>query len=129
MRKRLILFAAICCSALACAGAAASTAGATGPGNGATVIRDSGPCLTGDSTNSWFFDCRFQIVIQPGGTLTEYLTGPVIIEGSSPLPSHAVTDISGPCLVLNGVVFTSIVSGVVTPSGQVKLTCKGQVPS
>ena len=123
MRKRLTLFAAICCSAAACVGAAASTAGATGPGNGATVIRASGPCLTGDNTSSWFFACKVQIVIQPGGAINQYITGSVISAGSSPLPSSAVTDITGPCLVLDGVVVTSIVAGVVTPSGQVKLTC------
>jgi hypothetical protein len=129
MRKRLLLFAAICCSAAACVGAVASTAGATGPGNGAAVIRDDGgTCFTTDNTSSWVFSCKIQIVIRPGGAINQYITGSVITEDSDPLPSRAVTDITTadnglPCLVLNNVAVTSVVAGVVTPSGQVKLTC------
>jgi hypothetical protein len=129
MRKRLMLFAAIVCSAAACVGAVASTAGAI-PGNGATVIRDhDGICSTTDNTSSWVFSCKLQIVIQPGGGITQYLRGSVITADSSPLPSSAVTDITTadtgvPCLVLDGQVITTVVAGVVTPSGQVQLTCR-----
>jgi hypothetical protein len=128
MCKRLVLFAAICCSAVAGVGAVASTAVATGPGGGAAVIRDDGgTCLTSDTTSSWLFSCRIQIVIEPGGAITQYVTGSVI--AGSPLPSRAVRDITTaenglPCLVLNNVVITSVVAGVVTPSGQVMLTCR-----
>jgi hypothetical protein len=80
------------------------------------------------------FACSFQTVALPDGTLNEYIKGPVIPALSSPLPSSAVTDITTadtgvPCLVIQGVVYTSVVAGVVTPSGQVKLTCKGAFPS
>src|SRR4051812_32153055 len=108
MCKRLVLLAAICCSAVAGVGAVASTAGATGPGSGAAVIRDDGgTCLTSDNTSSWFFSCRIQIVIEPGGAITQYVRGSVT--DGSPLPSRAVRDITTadnglPCLVLNGVV-------------------------
>jgi hypothetical protein len=115
--------------AAVCVGAVASTAGAI-PGNGATVIRgDVGTCFTADNTGSWVFTCKAQVVIQPGGTITQYLAGSVITDQSSPLPSRAVTDITTadnglPCLVLDGQVITTVVAGVVTPSGQVRLTCR-----
>jgi hypothetical protein len=93
------------------------------------VIRDGGTCLTSDGTSSWFFSCRLQIVFGPSGAITEYLTGPVITEDSSPLPSRAVTDITTadtgvPCLVLDNQVIASVVAGEVSPSGRVTLTCK-----
>src|SRR5947208_3504882 len=94
MRKRSMLFAAICCSAVAGVGAVASTAGATGPGGGAEVIRDGGTCFTSDGTSSWLFSCRVQIVFAPNGSITQYVTGSVISGASSPLPSRAVTDIT-----------------------------------
>jgi hypothetical protein len=130
MRRRLVLFAAICCSAVAGMGAVASTAGAAGPGSGAGVIRDGGgTCFTTDNTSAWFFSCRFQIVFEPNGAITQYVTGSVLTAGSSPLPSRAVTDITTAdtgvgCLVLNNVVITSVVAGEVTPGGRVMLTCK-----
>jgi hypothetical protein len=130
MRKRRVLFAAICCSAVAGVGAVASTAGATGPGSGAAVIRDDGgTCFTSDNTSSWLFSCRVQIVIEPGGAITQHITGSVSTADSSPLPSRAVRDITTadnglPCLVLNNVVITTVVAGVVTPGGQVMLTCR-----
>jgi hypothetical protein len=129
MRKRLVLFAAICCSAVAGLGAVASTAGATGPGSGAGVVRDGGTCFTTDNTSSWLFSCAFEIVFEPNGAITQYITGSVITADSSPLPSRAVTDITTadtgvPCLVLDGEVITTVVAGVVTPSGRVMLTCK-----
>jgi hypothetical protein len=128
MRKRLWLFAAVCCSAVAGVGAVTSTAGAT-PGGGAAVIHDDGgTCFTSDNTSSWLFACRIQIVFQPNGGITQYVTGSVNTADSDPLPSQAVTDITTadnglPCLVLNGEVITTVVAGVVTPSGRVMLTC------
>jgi hypothetical protein len=127
MRTRLGLFAAICCAAVA---AVASTAGATGPGSGAAVIRDDGgTCLTSDGTSSWLFSCRIHIVIEPSGAITQYVTGSVDTADSDPLPASAARDITTadtgiPCLVLNNVVITSVVSGVVTPNGRVMLTCR-----
>jgi hypothetical protein len=75
------------------------------------------------------FSCRIQIVIQPGGAITQYVTGSVNTADSDPLPARAATDITTAdtgmaCLVLNNVVITTVVSGVVTPSGQVMLTCR-----
>ena len=94
------------------------------------MIRDGGGiCLISDNTDSWFFSCNLQIVFAPNGVINQYLTGSVIpwpgAPNSSPLPSKAVTEVSGgPCLVFDGQVITTVVAGVVTPSGQVKLTCK-----
>jgi|SRR5579862_7806721 len=130
MHKRLMQVTAICCSAAVLIGVVASTASATGPGTGATVVRDNGgTCFTTDNTSSWVFSCKFQVVIQPDGAINQYITGSVITAVSDPLPSRAVTDITTadnglPCLVLNNVVITSVVAGIVTPSGQVHLTCK-----
>jgi hypothetical protein len=57
--------------------------------------------------------------------ITQHITGTVIPEESSPLPSHAVTNVTGgPCLKFGDEVLTTVVAGVVTPSGRVKLTCK-----
>jgi hypothetical protein len=97
-------------------------------GNGATVIRANSMCYEFDNTGAWVFSCRQQVVIQPDGTITQYVTGSVITSDSSPLPSHAVTDITTAdngalCLNYDGFV-TSVVAGEVTPSGQVHLTCK-----
>jgi hypothetical protein len=89
------------------------------------VVRDDGTCQAADNTGHWLFSCNFQIVFGPSGLITQYITGPVIPEESSPLPSKAVRDITGgPCLVLGGQVLTTVVAGVVTPSGRVQLTCK-----
>jgi hypothetical protein len=64
-------------------------------------------------------------VIQPDGTINHHITGSVIPEESSPLPSQPVTDFTGlPCFVLDGVVLTRVTAGIVTPGGQVKLTCR-----
>lgn len=103
-------------------------------GNGAGVVRDGGgTCRTEDNTGDvWFFSCNVQIVFQPNGAITQYLTGSVIPEDtstvppgvSSPLPSTAADVSGGPCFVINGDVLTTVVAGVVTPSGQVQLTCK-----
>jgi hypothetical protein len=123
MRRRLVLLVV----GLSVAGALAVgiTTQARAGGNGAAVIRDDGQCLTADNTGSWLFSCNLQIVFGPSGSITQYLTGSVIPEESSPLPSKAVTDFTGaPCLVLFGQVLTTVVAGVVTPSGQVQLTCK-----
>lgn len=101
---------------------------ASASGSGAAVVRpDAGQCLTTASTGaSWLFSCQIQIVFGPSGTITQNISGSVIDGPSSPLPSRAVTDVTGgPCLVLGGQVLTTVVAGVVTPSGQVQLTCKG----
>jgi hypothetical protein len=106
-----------------------ATAGAApASGNGAAVIRDGGgQCLTTSSSGgAWFFSCSLTLVFGPNGSVTQHLSGPVIPESSSPLPSRAVTDVAGgPCLVLDGQVITTVVAGVVTPGGQAQLTCKG----
>jgi len=94
-------------------------------GNGATVIRDDGQCFVSGNTGSWLFSCKIQFVIQPDGTINHHITGSVIPEESSPLPSQPVTDFTGlPCFVLDGVVLSRVTAGIVTPSGQVKLTCR-----
>ena len=134
MRRRLMLVATICCSAAACMGAVAATAGATGPGGGAGIAREGGSiCLTSDGTSSWWFSCQFKIVFQPNGGITEYEEGSVMPLGpsgflpsaSSPLPSRATALETGvPCLTFDGVVYTVVVAGEVTPSGQVTEICK-----
>jgi len=123
MRRRLTLLA-VGLSVAGLLAAAVSTQAKAG-GNGAGVVREGGQtCLASNNTDSWFFSCNFQIVFQPNGAITQYLTGSVIPEGSSPLPSKA-TDVSGgTCLTIGGEVLTTVVAGVVTPSGQVSLICK-----
>jgi hypothetical protein len=123
MRRRLILLAV----GLSVAGvlAVGSSTQARAGGNGAEVVRDDGDCFVADNTGSWLFSCKIQFVIQPGGTINQHITGSVIPEESSPLPSQPVTDFTGlPCFVLKGVVLTRVTAGTVTPSGQVKLTCR-----
>jgi hypothetical protein len=123
MRYRFILLAV----GLSVAGVLAmgSSTQARAGGNGATVIRDDGQCFVSDDTGSWLFSCNIQFVIQPDGTINHHITGSVIPEESSPLPSQPVTDFTGlPCFVLDGVVLTRVTAGIVTPSGQVKLTCR-----
>jgi hypothetical protein len=123
MLRKLILLAA----GLSMVGALAVglSAQARASGNGAGVVRDGGDCLAADNTGSWVFSCNFQIVFGPSGSITQYITGSVIPEESSPLPSKAITDVTGgPCLVLGGQVLTTVVAGVVTPSGHVQLICK-----
>jgi hypothetical protein len=123
MRHRLILLAV----GLSVAGllAVGSSTQARAGGNGATVVRDDGQCFVSDNTGHWLFSCNIQFVIQPDGTINHHITGSVIPEESSPLPSQPVTDFTGqPCFVLDGVVLTRITAGIVTPSGQVKLTCR-----
>jgi hypothetical protein len=123
MRHRLILLAV----GLLVAGvlAAGSNTQARAGGNGAEVVRDDGDCFVADNTGAWLFSCKIQFVIQPDGTINHHITGSVIPEESSPLPSQPVTDFTGlPCFVLNGVVLTRVTTGIVTPSGQVKLTCR-----
>jgi hypothetical protein len=124
MMRRLILLAA----GLSVVGALTGglSAQASPGGNGAEVIREGGDCLASDNSgSSWLFSCDFQIVFGPSGSITEYITGSVIPEESSPLPSRAITDVTGgPCLVLGGEVLTTVVAGVVTPSGHVQLICK-----
>lgn len=106
--------------------AVALSAPASAGGNGAAVIRGESDCQAADSTGSWVFSCNIQIVFTPSGSITQYITGSVIPDESSPLPSRAVTDVAGgPCLVLDNQVITTVVAGVVTPSGRVQLTCKG----
>ena len=123
MRHRLILLA----FGLSVAGVLAmgSSTQAKAGGNGATVIRDDGQCFVSGNTGSWLFSCKIQFVIQPNGTINHHITGSVIPEESSPLPSQPVTDFTGlPCFVLDGVVLSRVTAGIVTPSGQVKLTCR-----
>jgi hypothetical protein len=123
MPYRLILLAV----GLSLAGvlAVGSSTQAKAGGNGAAVVRDDGECFVADNTAHWLFSCKIQFVIQPDGTINHHITGSVIPEESSPLPSQPVTDFTGqPCFILNGVVLTRITAGIVTPSGQVKLTCR-----
>ena len=123
MRHRFILLAV----GLLVAGvlAVGSSTQARAGGNGAEVVRDDGDCFVADNTGSWVFSCKIQFVIHPNGTINHHITGSVIPEESSPLPSRPVTDFRGqPCLELNGVVLTRVTAGIVTPSGQVKLTCR-----
>ena len=130
MRRRLSLLAVGV--SVFCALAVAVSTQARAGGNGAAVIRDGGGvCLVADNHgDSWWFSCNLQVVFAPNGVINQHLTGSVIPTGpdstnSSPLPSQAVTEVTGgPCLVLGGQVITTVVAGVVTPSGQVKLTCK-----
>ena len=123
MLRRLSLLAA--CLSVVGALAVGLSAQARASGNGAGVVRDGGDCLAADNTGSWLFSCNFQIVFGPSGSITQYITGSVIPEESSPLPSKAITDVTGgPCLVLGGQVLTTVVAGVVTPSGHVQLICK-----
>ena len=64
-------------------------------------------------------------MIQPDGTINHHITGSVIPDASSPLPARPVTDFTGqPCLVFGDEVLTRVTAGLVTPSGQVKLTCR-----
>lgn len=121
MLKRFAAFA------LATAAVLTATAGtASASGNGAGVVRDGGQCLTTSSTGAtWIFTCSFTLVFAPNGIITQRISGSVIPELSSPLPSRAVTDVAGgPCLVLGGQVITTVVAGVVTPGGQAQLICK-----
>jgi hypothetical protein len=111
---------------LSAAAALVASAGTPAWASGATVVRDGGQCLTTDSAgDSWFFSCNFTLVFAPSGVVTQRITGSVIPGISSPLPSEAVTTVTGgPCLILDGQVLTTVVAGVVAPSGQVQLTCK-----
>jgi len=123
MRHRFMLLAV----GLSVAGVLAmgSITQARAGGNGATVIRDDGQCFVSDNAGHWLFSCNIQFVIQPDGTINHHITGSVIPEESSPLPSQPVTDFTGlPCFVLDGVVLTRVNAGIVTPAGQVKLTCR-----
>ena len=123
MRRRLVLLAV----GLSAAGvlAVGSSTQAKAGGNGATVVRDDGLCQLSDNTGSWLFSCKIQFVIQADGTINHHITGSVIPEESSPLPARPVMDFTGqPCFVLGDVVLTRVTAGIVTPSGQVKLTCR-----
>ena len=123
MRRRLILLAV----GLSLAGvfAVGSSTQAKAGGNGAEVVRANGDCFVAGNTGSWVFSCKIQFVIQADGTINHHITGSVIPDESSPLPAQPVTDFTGqPCFVLNGVVLTRVTAGIVTPSGQVKLTCR-----
>ena len=105
--------------------AVGSSTQARAGGNGATVVRDDGTCFVSGNTGGWLFSCKIQFVVKPDGTINHHITGSVIPEGSSPLPSRPATGFTGqPCFVLDGVVLTRITAGIVTPSGQVKLTCR-----
>ena len=123
MRRRLILLAV----GLSVAGvlAVGSSTQARAGGNGAEVVRDDGDCFVAGNTGSWLFSCKIQFVIQPDGAINHHITGSVIPDESSPLPAQPVTDFTGqPCFVLDGAVLTRVTAGIVTPSGQVKLTCR-----
>ena len=91
MRRRLILLAV----GLSVAGvlAVGSSTQARAGGNGATVVRDGGVCFVADDTGAWLFSCNIQFVIQSDGTINHHLTGSVIPEESSPLPSRPTTQI------------------------------------
>ena len=123
MRHRFILLAL----GLSVAGllAVGSSTQARAGGNGAEVVRADGDCFVADNTGSWVFSCKIQFVIQADGTINHHITGSVIPEESSPLPARPVMDFTGqPCFVLDDVVLTRVTAGIVTPSGQVKLTCR-----
>jgi hypothetical protein len=123
MRRRLILLAVGL--SLAAALAVGSGAQAKAAGNGAEVVRADGDCFVAGSTGSWVFSCKIQFVIQADGTINHHITGSVIRDASSPLPARPVTDFTGqPCLVFDDEVLTRVTAGIVTPSGQVKLTCR-----
>jgi hypothetical protein len=123
MRRRLILLAV----GLSVAGvlAVGSNTQARAGGNGAEVVRADGDCFVAGNTGSWVFSCKIQFVIQPDGAINQHITGSVIPDESSPLPAQPVTDFAGqPCFVLFGVVLTRVTAGIVTPGGQVKLSCR-----
>ena len=123
MRRRLILLAV----GLSLAGvlAVGSSTQAKAGGNGAEVVRANGDCFVAGNTGSWVFSCKIQFVIQADGTINHHITGSVIPDASSPLPTRPVTDFTGqPCFVLGDEVLTRVTAGIVTPSGQVKLTCR-----
>ena len=123
MRRRLILLAV----GLSAAGvlAVGSSTQARAGGNGAEVVRADGDCFVVGSTGHWLFSCKIQFVIQADGTINHHITGSVIPDASSPLPTRPVTDFTGqPCLVFGDEVLTRVTAGIVTPSGQVKLTCR-----
>src|SRR3954451_4512097 len=123
MRRRLILLA-VALSVVGVLAVGSSTQARAG-GNGAEVVRDDGDCFVAGNTGSWLFSCKIQFVIQPAGAIIHHITGSVIPDESSPLPAQPVTDFTGqPCFVLNGVVLSRVTAGIVTPSGQVKLTCR-----
>jgi hypothetical protein len=124
MWRRLILLALGLSMASALVGGGTQ---ARAGGNGAEVVNEKdGTCLAKDNAgSSWFFTCTVHIVFTRGGAINHQLTGSVIADGSSPLPSQPVTDFTGqPCFVLFGEVLTRVTSGVLTPSGQVQLTCR-----
>ena len=117
---------------IATGAASASNAGA----GGATVVRNPygspADCVVPDTTGDfWVFSCRIQQVIQPNGTVTEYVKGsldPDFANVSSAAPSSARTDITTAqtgfsCDFVNGR-FTAVVAGAVTPSGNVNMTCR-----
>jgi hypothetical protein len=123
MRRRLILLAVGL--SVAAALAVGSGTQAKAGGNGAEVVRADGDCFIAGSTGSWVFSCKIQFVIQADGTINHHITGSVIRDASSPLPARPVTDFTGqPCLVFDDEVLTRVTAGIVTPSGQVKLTCR-----
>ena len=102
-------------------------------GNGAVVERDPygtpWSCFVIDTNgNLWTFECTIHRVTTPQGQINEFLQGPVT--GGSALPAKAVRDVTTAetgllCDFVDGNV-TEIVQGVVTPGGQVKLTCREQ---
>jgi len=123
MRRRLILLAVGL--SVAAALAVGSGTQAKAGGNGAEVVRADGECFVAGSTGSWVFSCKIQFVIHADGTINHHITGSVIPDASSPLPARPVTDFTGqPCLVFDDEVLTRVTAGIVTPSGQVKLTCR-----
>jgi hypothetical protein len=104
---------------------------ATANGNGAVVERDPygspATCIVVDTNgNFWLFDCTIQRVTTPNGKVVEYING-TVTEGS-PLPDKAIHDVTtaetGLFCDFEGAEF--IVQGVVTPSGQVHLTCRDE---
>jgi hypothetical protein len=128
MKKVLFLAAAF---AAAASFMVIGTAGAD-PGNGAVVQRDPygtpWTCQIIDTAgNYWQFECTIHTVTTPNGTVNEYLQGPITLGDP---PAQAVRDVTtaetGLLCDFVGPVTTVITQGVVTPGGQVKLTCRGE---
>ena len=128
-RRRVLLLIAVLSAASALAAGVATPAGAGG--NGAEVVRFNERCLVrSKSGDTWWASCTIRIVFGPAG-ITQSIVGTVISEESDPLPSTVVTDFAGqPCLQFEDeehggyVVLTRATAGVLTPTGQVQLTCK-----
>lgn len=129
--RNVVVMASLVAAIATCALVVGAGVAGADPGNGAIVNRGSGVCQIGDSSgNYWNFDCTIHSVITPQGQVNEYVSGPVddVFGLNSALPTsadHDVTTDTGGflCDFVNGG-YTTITQGVVTPGGQVKLTCR-----